>query len=56
MLNALLVKFGLEGVMGYFRPTSGFNVGKKQEFSDRKYFSEKASMTHCEGAKDKAEE
>ena len=41
-------------VMGYHRPTSGFNVGKKQEFADRKYFSEKVSMTHCEDAKDKA--
>jgi hypothetical protein len=40
-------------VMGYYRPTSGFNVGKKQEFADRKYFSEKVSMTHCEDAKDK---
>lgn len=25
-------------VMGYHRSVSGFNVGKKQEFYDRKYF------------------
>lgn len=33
-------------VMGYFRPLN-FNVGKNQEFADRKYFSEKTSMEHC---------
>lgn len=27
-------------VMGYHRPVSNFNVGKKQEFEDRKYFKE----------------
>ena len=27
-------------VMGYHRPISGYNVGKKQEFADRKYFKE----------------
>ena len=27
-------------VMGYFRPVSGYNVGKKQEFSERKSFKE----------------
>ena len=27
-------------VMGYFRPVSSFNVGKKGEFAERKYFSE----------------
>lgn len=26
-------------VMGYFRPVNGFNIGKKQEFMDRVYFS-----------------
>lgn len=34
-----LVKFGLEGVMGYFRPSNFYNNGKLQEFKDRKYFS-----------------
>ena len=27
-------------VMGYHRPVSGFNVGKKGEFYERKYFAE----------------
>lgn len=27
-------------VMGYHRPVSGYNVGKKQEFSERRYFKE----------------
>lgn len=25
-------------VMGYHRPTSSFNIGKKGEFAERKYF------------------
>jgi hypothetical protein len=24
--------------MGYHRPVTGWNIGKKQEFKDRKYF------------------
>lgn len=28
-------------VMGYFRPLSEFNKGKKSEFYSRKYFTEK---------------
>lgn len=31
-------------VMGYFRPTNCYNLGKKQEHADRKYFSETKSM------------
>ena len=31
-------------VMGYFRPVDGWNIGKKQEFADRKYFSENKAM------------
>lgn len=27
-------------VMGYHRPTSSFNIGKKAEFAERKYFEE----------------
>ena len=27
-------------VMGYHRPISGWNIGKKQEYRDRKYFIE----------------
>lgn len=26
--------------MGYHRPVSNYNIGKKQEFADRKYFKE----------------
>ena len=26
--------------MGYHRPISGWNIGKKQEYADRKYFKE----------------
>lgn len=29
-------------VMGYHRPVSSFNVGKKSEFHERKYFVEPA--------------
>jgi anaerobic ribonucleoside-triphosphate reductase len=31
-------------VMGYFRPVSEFNVGKKSEANDRKYFSVKKTV------------
>jgi len=27
-------------VMGYHRPTDSFNIGKRSEFSERKYFRE----------------
>lgn len=28
-------------VMGYHRPVSSFNIGKRGEFEERKFFSEK---------------
>jgi hypothetical protein len=31
-------------VVGYFRPITNWNDGKKQEFFDRKMFSEKDSL------------
>ncbi len=31
-------------VMGYFRPVSHFNIGKKSEFYSRTYFEENISM------------
>lgn len=31
-------------VMGYYRSVDNFNIGKKQEFKDRVYFSEKKTM------------
>ena len=30
-------------VMGYHRPVSSFNTGKKGEFHERKYFSEECA-------------
>ena len=33
-------------VMGYFRPLSSHNIGKKQEYADRKCFSEKKAVAH----------
>jgi hypothetical protein len=30
-------------VMGYHRPVSAFNIGKKGEFHERKYFDERAA-------------
>lgn len=32
-------------VMGYHRPVAGFNVGKKGEFYERKYFKEPGSAS-----------
>ncbi len=31
-------------VMGYHRPMSSFNIGKKGEFHERKYFNETAAQ------------
>lgn len=33
-------------VMGYFRPVSEWNIGKKQEFTDRQYFSVDKALDH----------
>lgn len=33
-------------VMGYFRPVDAFNIGKKQEFRERKYFSQDKSKEY----------
>ena len=35
-------------VMGYFRPVSAFNIGKKSEYAERKCFSEKKAMERVE--------
>lgn len=32
-------------VMGYHRPVSSFNIGKKGEVSERKFFREPCSVT-----------
>ncbi len=34
-------------VMGYHRPVESFNIGKKGEHQERKFFLEKASQTHA---------
>lgn len=31
-------------VMGYYRPVSEFNIGKKSEHNDRLYFSENKTL------------
>lgn len=33
-------------VMGYHRPVQSYNVGKKGEFEERKYFTEDAAKHH----------
>lgn len=30
--------------MGYYRPVSHYNIGKKQEYADRKWFTEKNAL------------
>ena len=40
MKSVSLLNVGHEGVMGYFRPVSGYNKGKKSEFKERKWFTE----------------
>lgn len=32
-------------VMGYFRNTTNFNIGKRQEYRDRKWFKEPGKET-----------
>ena len=39
-----LVKFGLDGVMGYHRPVSEFNRGKKSEYYSRLCFKEEKAV------------
>lgn len=39
-------------VVGYFRPVQHWNDGKRQEFSDRKTFSEHESMNSKVDLKD----
>lgn len=33
-------------VMGYHRPVSAYNIGKKGEFEERTHFTEKAASGH----------
>lgn len=39
-------------VMGYFRPTSEFNIGKRAEFNERKNFSEEKTMRRLASLQD----
>lgn len=36
-------------VMGYFRPVSNYNKGKKSEFAERVYFDQKKAMEKING-------
>ena len=35
-------------VMGYFRPVSNFNIGKKSEYAERVCFKEKVAVNHAD--------
>lgn len=35
-------------VMGYHRPVSSFNIGKKGEFHERRFFEERRADSDCE--------
>lgn len=37
-------------VMGYFRPFSHYNKGKKSEFAERKWFTEELATVHMKEA------
>lgn len=37
--------------MGYIRSANFFNIGKKSEFAERKYFTEEKTMKHLKGGK-----
>ena len=34
-------------VMGYHRPVASFNIGKKGEHSERRFFVEERARPHC---------
>lgn len=36
-------------VMGYFRPVASFNIGKKGEFAERRFFTEEAAAAGADG-------
>ena len=38
-------------VMGYYRPVSAFNIGKKAEHDERVFFTEEKAKPHLEGTK-----
>ena len=36
-------------VMGYYRPVSEFNIGKKGEYAERVFFTEETAMSTLDG-------
>ena len=50
--NVLNAKSGPDRAMGYCRPVSNFNKGKKSEFYERKYFTEQTAVNHLCDHKD----
>ena len=36
-------------VMGYHRPVASFNIGKKGEHRERRFFREERARPHCGG-------
>lgn len=38
----------LTRVMGYYRPVSEFNIGKKSEHTERQWFKETTAITHVD--------
>jgi hypothetical protein len=34
-------------VMGYHRPVASFNIGKKGEHRERRFFCEERALPHC---------
>lgn len=39
--------------MGYFRPVDNFNIGKKQEFAERKYFNQKVALDNSKPVRER---
>lgn len=35
-------------VMGYYRPVSEFNIGKKSEHAERTFFTEEKAISACD--------
>lgn len=54
MKNVSRAKFGHEGVMGYHRCVECFNRGKKEEFYERKCFTEEKAVEHLDKPVDNA--
>lgn len=42
--------------MGYIRSSNFFNIGKKSEFKERKYFTESKALNHLTSTKEAKDE